>query len=127
MRSLGLLVLCSLSLLTGCQRVQVVAVDRSSGVAVVNARAVVPGEPARDLDQADSQGRGALAAPAKGTVALQAQGFLLVSHPADWWLAQPQPVEIQMEPVWLAEFQRKGTGKPSQIIERKPCPCHRSK
>ena len=126
MRSLLFLGLLVLPVLAGCQRIQVVAVDRSSGVAVVNARAITVGEPTRELDQADSQGRLSFAVPAEGTVALQAQGFLLVSHPAAWWLAQPQPVEIPMEPVWLAEFQRKGTGKPSQIIERKPCPCHRS-
>ena len=114
---------------SGCGGTSFEVRDRGTGVAVVQAQAVIIADGRETVvDEADGQGRLSVNVPSAATavVAVRARGFLQWSKPVAWFDQQPQPVLVNLEPVWLGDFLKTGV-KPSQIVEPQGCPCHRSK
>ena len=112
--------------LAGCTRAHLVVTDQGTGVAAVQARAVViSGGREQEVDSADGAGRLSFAIPEApdAIVAVRAQGFVQWSKTAAWLRAQPQPVAIDLEPLWMGRFLATGQ-KPSQIVTPVPCHCH---
>ena len=114
-----------LSALLGCADTRLQVRDQGTGVAVVYAQAVVIAQGReRIVDEADATGRLALRLPHDPTavVAIRAQGFLQWSKPVTWFAGQPQPLTVELAPLWLDKFLETGL-KPSQIVEPKGCNC----
>lgn len=113
-------------LLMGCSTVRFDVRDQGTGVPMVQARAVIIEEGREDeADSADASGRLKVALPddPDAVVAVRAQGFVQWSKTVAWIRAQPQPVAIALEPVWMSDFLKTGL-KPSQIVDPKGCNCH---
>lgn len=108
----------------GCADARITVRDRSNGVALVRAHAVeltATGE--RELATADARGRLDLRLPAADTaiVAIRAEGFVQWSKSAGWLRQQQPPLQIQLEPVWMAGFL--SPPKAVEITTVKPCNC----
>jgi hypothetical protein len=116
-------------LLGGCTGARLVVHDQGTGVAVVHAQALIlAGGQEEEVDSADAAGRLHVSLPAdpEAVVAVRASGFLQWSKPVRWFSTQPQPVVIDLEPVWMGNFLKTGL-KPAQIVESKGCACHQQK
>ncbi len=116
-------------LLCGCSSVQVTVRDQGTGAAVINARAVeLSGSDERQLDDATADGRLSFYLPEASTaiIAIRAQGFIQWSKSVAWLRAQPQPLIIELEPVWMGRFLQTGK-KPSEIVTPSGCHCPRAK
>jgi hypothetical protein len=123
------LVLCGCAILSGCGGTRLEVRDRGTGVAVVQAQAVIIAEGRETVvDEADGQGRLSVSVPSApdAVIAVRARGFLQWSKPVAWFRQQPQFIAVDLEPVWLGDFLNTGV-KPSQIVTPQGCPCHRSK
>jgi hypothetical protein len=115
--------------LSGCGGTRLEVRDRGTGVAVVQAQAVIIAHGRETVvDEADGQGRLRVTVPSdsEAVVAVRARGFLQWSKPAGWFLKQPETVSVDLEPVWLGDFMKTGV-KPSQIVTPQGCKCHQSK
>ena len=126
MRSPSSIVCAAVLLLTGCSTVRLDVRDQGTGVPMIQARAVVIDHGREDeADNADASGRLKVALPdaPDAVVAVRAQGFVQWSKTVAWIRAQPQPLAIELEPVWMSDFLKTGL-KPSQIIDPKGCNCH---
>ena len=122
-------VLCLCTALSSCGGTRLEVRDRGTGVAVVQAQAVIIAEGRETVvDDADGQGRLSVSVPSASdaVVAVRARGFLQWSKPVAWFQQQPQPIAVDLEPVWLGDFMKTGV-KPSQIVDPQGCKCHRSK
>lgn len=119
----------ALLLLGGCSSMQMTVRDQGTGAAVINARAVeLTRSDERPLDEATAAGRLSFRLPAAPTaiVAIRAQGFIQWSKSVAWLRAQPQPLVIELEPVWMGRFLETGK-KPSEIVTPSGCHCPRAK
>lgn len=126
MRSPSSFVCLASLLLVGCSTVRLDVRDQGTGVPMVQARAVVIEQGREDeVDAADASGRLSVSLPdaPDAVVAVRAQGFVQWSKTVAWIRAQPQPVAIALEPVWMSDFLKTGL-KPSQIVDPKGCNCH---
>ena len=122
-------VMVGLTLLSGCSSTQLMVRDQGTGAPVINARAVqLSGTDEHELASANSAGRLAFALPSApdAIVAVRAQGFIQWSKTVAWVQAQPQPLTINLEPVWMGRFLQTGK-KPSEIVTPTGCRCPHKK
>jgi hypothetical protein len=126
MRSPSSIVCLAFLLLTGCSTARFDVRDQGTGVPMVQARAVVIVHGREEeADTADASGRLKVSLPdtPDAVIAVRAQGFVQWSKTVAWIRTQPQPLAIELEPVWMSDFLKTGL-KPSQIVEPKGCNCH---
>lgn len=112
-------------LLTGCGSTHVIVRDQGTGAAVINARAMqLDGGTERELDTASADGRMSFSLPAtpESVIAVRAAGFVQWSKTVAWLRTQPQPLTIDLEPVWMGTFLKTGK-RPSEIVTPSGCNC----
>lgn len=112
-------------MLSGCSSTHLIVRDQGTGAAVIHAQALhLAGADEYELASANAAGHLGLRLPAApdALVAVRAHGFIQWSKTVAWVQAQPQPLTILLEPVWMGRFLQTGK-KPSQIVTPSGCNC----